>query len=45
MKTNGKMQQGGRKRKTNKLQMNLETKEDEFSTQPQDILDNEVIHP
>jgi hypothetical protein len=34
MKTSGKMQQGGQKRKTNKLQMNLETKGDELSTQP-----------
>jgi hypothetical protein len=37
MKTSGKMQQGVRKRKTNKLQMNLETKGDELSTQPYDI--------
>jgi hypothetical protein len=25
--------------------MNLETKEDELSTQPHDILDNQTIHP
>jgi hypothetical protein len=34
MKIRGKMQQGSQKRKTNKLQMSLETKEDELSTQP-----------
>jgi hypothetical protein len=34
-----------KKGKLIKSQINLETKEDELSTQPQDTLDNKVIHP
>jgi hypothetical protein len=41
----GECNKEAEKGKLIKLQINLETKEDELFAQPQDTLDNKAIHP